>query len=233
MCMNRLKKEFRELQKNPIECIRACPKEDNWLEWHYVIEGSYGSPYDGGHYHGIVTFTQEYPMKPPSIQMITPSGRFQPNTRLCLSMSDYHPETWTPNWGIGTILLGLNSFMTDSAATVGSIETSQEYKRIHALSSLENNCKNSDFVALFPDLVELRKQRVEEKQRKLEASIANGENGPVLVDINNSTTDNIKNGTNNNNKMAASRGSGMSPLALVAVIGAIIASLYVIFHSVS
>lgn len=31
-------------------------------------------------------------MKPPSVIMITPSGRFQPNARICMSMSDFHPE---------------------------------------------------------------------------------------------------------------------------------------------
>lgn len=33
----------------------------------------------------------QYPYKPPSIQMFTPSGRFQTNTKLCLSMTDFHP----------------------------------------------------------------------------------------------------------------------------------------------
>ena len=28
--------------------------------------------------------------------MLTPNGRFKVATRLCLSMSDFHPETWNP-----------------------------------------------------------------------------------------------------------------------------------------
>ena len=31
--------------------------------------------------------------------------------RLCLSMSDYHPESWNPSWSIETLLVGLQSFM--------------------------------------------------------------------------------------------------------------------------
>jgi ubiquitin-conjugating enzyme E2 J2 len=73
----RLRKELIELRKKPIENIRAAPKESNILEWHYVIQGPKGSPYDGGFYHGTVTFPKEYPHKPPSIQMITPNGRFK------------------------------------------------------------------------------------------------------------------------------------------------------------
>lgn len=43
--------------------------------------------------------------------MITPSGRFQINARLCLSISDFHPDTWNPSWTVSTIIMGLISFM--------------------------------------------------------------------------------------------------------------------------
>ena len=36
----------------------------------------------------------DYPFKPPSLLMVTPNGRFETGQRLCLSMSDFHPETW-------------------------------------------------------------------------------------------------------------------------------------------
>lgn len=77
LCNTRLRKEFKDLQKNPVENIRAAPKEINILEWHYVIEGQKGSPFEGGFYHGTVVFPPEYPYKPPSIQMFTPNGRFK------------------------------------------------------------------------------------------------------------------------------------------------------------
>ena len=70
-----------------------------------------------GYYHGVLKFPTEYPYKPPSIIMFTTNGRFvckkglitfnlllkkkkrfKTNTRLCLSMSDFHPETWNPMW---------------------------------------------------------------------------------------------------------------------------------------
>ena len=31
--------------------------------------------------------------------------------RLCLSISDFHPDTWNPAWSVSTILTGLLSFM--------------------------------------------------------------------------------------------------------------------------
>ncbi len=49
----------------------ASPLESNILEWHYVIEGIAGSPYEKGWYHGTVIFPPEYPYKPPAIRMVT------------------------------------------------------------------------------------------------------------------------------------------------------------------
>ncbi len=65
----------------------------------------------GGFYLGKLVFPKDYPFKPPRIMMITPNGRFQTNTRLCLSISDFHPDTWNPAWSVATILTGLLSFM--------------------------------------------------------------------------------------------------------------------------
>jgi ubiquitin-conjugating enzyme E2 J2 len=66
-------------------------------------------------------FPKEYPLKPPGIQMITPSGRFYPKQRICLTISDYHPESWNPVWKVETIIVGLMSFMTSEENSVGSM----------------------------------------------------------------------------------------------------------------
>jgi len=91
-CLRRLQKDYVALQQAPLPHVTAVPNEDNLLEWHYCIEGPPGTPYAGGFYHGVLRFPVDYPYKPPSIMMFTKSGRFKPQTRLCLSMSDYHPE---------------------------------------------------------------------------------------------------------------------------------------------
>ena len=76
-----------------------------------MVAGPENSPYEGGYYHGKLIFPQQYPFKPPSILMMTPNGRFKCNVRLCLSISDFHPESWIPSWSTSTILTGLLSFM--------------------------------------------------------------------------------------------------------------------------
>ena len=111
------------LCKNPVENIEAVPLDSNILDWHYVIKGVDDSPYAGGYYHGKLKFPPEYPLKPPSVLMFTPNGRFSTNRRLCLSMSDFHPETWNPMWSVSSILTGLHSFILETTPTLGSIET--------------------------------------------------------------------------------------------------------------
>lgn len=135
--------------------IRAEPKPNNILEWHFVIQGDGldGTPYEGGQYHGKLVFPSDYPYKPPSIMMLTPSGRFETNKRLCLSMSDFHPETWVPAWSVASILNGVLSFMLESTPTVGSVERSlPERRRLAALSHAFNR-KTHMFRELFADLV--------------------------------------------------------------------------------
>jgi ubiquitin-conjugating enzyme E2 J2 len=157
ICVRRLTKELSALKKEPLTDPRmiVIPNESNILEMHYVIEGSPNTPYENGIYHGKLIFPKEYPLKPPSVLMITPSGRFQPNRRLCLSMSDFHPESWNPIWSISTILRGLYSFMVGTDPTLGSIDTSDVMKRKLASSSLEYNINNTPiFSRLFPEYVE-------------------------------------------------------------------------------
>ncbi|XP_037084521.1 ubiquitin-conjugating enzyme E2 J2-like, partial [Pollicipes pollicipes] len=141
----RLRRDYMRLKADPVPYISAEPLPSNILEWHYIVRGPEGTPYVGGLYHGMLRFPSEYPFRPPSIYMITPNGRFKPNTRLCLSISDFHPDTWNPSWSVSTILTGLLSFMLEVSPTVGSIETSDYEKRMYAHHSLQYNINDPTF----------------------------------------------------------------------------------------
>lgn len=181
----RLTKEYKTITANPPPYIVARPNDENILEWHYVITGPPKTPYENGQYHGILRFPLDYPFKPPSISMITPNGRFSCNTRLCLSMSDYHPDTWNPTWSVLTILTGLLSFMTDNEQTTGSINTTDSVKsKLAAESKKYNTNENTRFATIFPELhtatkqellaieEEIKKQKfLESKQHETEASV--------------------------------------------------------------
>ncbi|CAD7935472.1 unnamed protein product [Amoebophrya sp. A25] len=163
----RLLTEFRRILKNPIEYIDARPLETNLLEWHFVISGVQ-DPYTGGKYHGILEFPPDFPMKPPSIKMLTPSGRFEINKRICLSMSDFHKESWNPAWTIEKILIGLMSYMYEETnESIGSILESKEDRRRYAKASSYFNAQNEIYVELFHAVEEEEQQEQLQKLRTL------------------------------------------------------------------
>ncbi|OAP59930.1 hypothetical protein AYL99_04932 [Fonsecaea erecta] len=131
----RLVREYEAIQRSPPPFIQAHPSESNILEWHYILTGAPNTPYEGGQYHGTLIFPPDYPFAPPAIRMHTPSGRFQPSTRLCLSISDYHPQLFNPAWSVSTILIGLMSFMNSEEMTAGSVGGSSTERKWHAARS--------------------------------------------------------------------------------------------------
>ncbi|XP_047506124.1 ubiquitin-conjugating enzyme E2 J2-like [Pieris napi] len=178
---SRLKQDYLRLKNDPVPYVTAEPVPSNILEWHYVVKGPEKSPYEGGYYHGKIMFPREFPFKPPSIYMITPNGRFKTNTKLCLSITDFHPDTWNPAWSISTILTGLLSFMLEKTPTLGSIETSDYQKRCLAAESLEINLKNEMFCELFPAYVDEIEELLKQRQQALLQTENNSNNSESEV----------------------------------------------------
>lgn len=139
------------MQREPPPFIWAAPDEKNILTWNYLIRGPPDSPFAGGEYHGVLLFPSEYPFKPPGIKMYTPSGRFQPDKKICFSMSDFHPGSWNPAWSVQTILTGLLSFMLSDEMTTGSVTSSDSHKKAFAARSHSWNLTQSRFRDAFPE----------------------------------------------------------------------------------
>ncbi|CAN7063874.1 unnamed protein product [Brassica oleracea var. botrytis] len=171
-CIKRLQKEYRALCKEPVSHVVARPSPNDILEWHYVLEGSEGTPFAGGYYYGKIKFPPEYPYKPPGITMATPNGRFMTQKKICLSMSDFHPESWNPMWSVSSILTGLLSFMMDTSPTTGSVNTTVAEKQRLAKSSLAFNCKTPAFRKLFPEYVEKYNQEQLAEQAEAQQTAA-------------------------------------------------------------
>mmetsp|Transcript_13677 Transcript_13677/g.32176 ORF Transcript_13677/g.32176 Transcript_13677/m.32176 type:complete len:665 (-) Transcript_13677:53-2047(-) len=152
--IRRLHRDYEKMQKSPNPQIEVRPS-DNMLVWHFVLHNlPQDCPYHEGCYHGMINFPQEYPHKPPSLRMVTPSGRLQVNTSLCLSMTEFHPESWNPAWSVETILVGLLSFfISDKEAGYGSVKKSEEVRKQLAAQSWETNAQDSTFRELFPEFL--------------------------------------------------------------------------------
>ncbi|XP_077408611.1 ubiquitin-conjugating enzyme E2 J1 isoform X2 [Vanacampus margaritifer] len=139
--VKRLMKEAAEL-RDPTEHYHAQPLEDNLFEWHFSVRGPPDSDFDGGVYHGRIVLPPEYPMKPPSIILLTPNGRFEIGKKICLSISGHHPETWQPSWSIRTALIAIIGFMpTKGEGAIGSLDYTPEERRVLAKKSQDFCCE--------------------------------------------------------------------------------------------
>ncbi|KDQ59458.1 hypothetical protein JAAARDRAFT_33028 [Jaapia argillacea MUCL 33604] len=136
--VKRIMQEARELANDPSTDYSAAPLEDDIFEWHCTLRGPPGTEFEGGLYHFRILLPAEYPFRPPSIMMLTPSGRFELNTKICISFTNYHEELWQPAWGVRTAIVGLQGFFPlkgQAAVGVGSLEYPVvERKRLAALS---------------------------------------------------------------------------------------------------
>lgn len=143
------------------EGIWLAAEKDNLQRIHFVFPGPVDTPQHGGLFHGMILVNDNYPHSPNSIYMFTPTGRLQvseyppnPNNRgICMTMSSYHPEEWSPLWTFRTMILGLISHMNDSKAEGkgllhGKNQKSYTAKSIEAI-------KNDEIVkSLFPELIQ-------------------------------------------------------------------------------
>ncbi|KAK3069853.1 hypothetical protein LTR53_011489 [Teratosphaeriaceae sp. CCFEE 6253] len=140
--IKRILKEASELANQPSSDYHAAPLETDLFEWHFTIRGPPSpSPFEGGLYHGRVVLPPAYPLKPPSFRFLTPTGRFEVNREICLSISGHHEETWQPAWGIRTALVAIRSFMDTSASgQLGGMDASEEARKRMAGQSAGWRC---------------------------------------------------------------------------------------------
>lgn len=132
--LTRVKNEWKKLQKEPPERWHAAPlRKDKLNEWHFTVMGPHATDYEGGIYHGRLQLPKEYPWKPPAISLLSPTGRFEVNKKICLSISHYHPESWTPTWGIRTVIEALVSYFPaedkEAKLSIGAENCTAEKRR--------------------------------------------------------------------------------------------------------
>ena len=135
----RLTKE-KEDNKTPDEFFYVQPVGTDMFKWHFTLRGMPGSAYEGGLYHGYFDIPNDYPFSPPNIFFMNESGRYQPNTKICLTITTYHKEEWSPAWTIRSMTQAVSSHFVVDDSGIGSITKSAAERKKIAVSSRAYVC---------------------------------------------------------------------------------------------
>ena len=113
--MRRLQKDLKEIRDSeiPLVGVTAAPLDDSIFKWHANIRGPVDTVYAGGVFHLEITFPEDYPVSPPSIQLCTDVPHANVfRRRLCLDMLEENSsgawyQGWTSAYTVQSILIQL------------------------------------------------------------------------------------------------------------------------------
>lgn len=108
----RILKEIKKLETEPIVGIYAEPEKDNPRYFKVMIAGPKDSPYEGGLFKLQLYLPEEYPMVPPKVLFM--SKIYHPNIdflgRICL---DILKKNWSPALQVRAVLLSVQSLLSE------------------------------------------------------------------------------------------------------------------------
>jgi ubiquitin-protein ligase len=142
--VKRVLKEIKDLKSRPIsERGFSISFDESNLQEFFAIIRSLDGCYHGGEYILKIKLPNDYPYSPPVISCETPNGRFSPGTNICLNISHFHSESWSPLITLEKIILSVMSvFYDESISGVGSIQETPARKSFLAQTSNEYNKKH-------------------------------------------------------------------------------------------
>jgi len=137
-----LKKQLRDLNKNPVDGFSAGLVDDsNVFEWEVLIVGPPDTLYEGGFFKARLTFPPEYPNLPPKMKFVSEiwHPNIYANGNVCISI--LHPpgedkwgyekasERWLPIHTVESILLSVISMLsTPNDESPANIEAAKEWR---------------------------------------------------------------------------------------------------------
>ena len=108
----RLMRDFKRLQDDPPAGVSGAPCDDNIMQWNSVIFGPSETPFEDGTFKLTITFTEDYPNKPPKVRFV--SKMFHPNVyadgAICL---DILQNRWSPTYDVSAILTSIQSLLDE------------------------------------------------------------------------------------------------------------------------
>lgn len=146
----RIMNEQLKLKKVKLGFAQIFSNENDPREFHFLLKGHDDSEYKGGYYIGKINLDKDYPSKAGDFMMLTPSGRFQINKKICLSNSAYHQSEHSPLWTIENMVIGMASIFHEEDRdkngkpknSISHMYDSKEQRKNYASQTLSYNMEN-------------------------------------------------------------------------------------------
>lgn len=121
-----LRRQLAELNKNPVEGFSAGLIDDNDIyRWEVLVIGPPDTYFEGGFFKAHLTFSKDYPVKPPKMKFVTEI--WHPNISktgdVCISILhdpgedrygyERPEERWLPIHTVETIMVSVISMLAD------------------------------------------------------------------------------------------------------------------------
>ncbi|CAE7722996.1 Ubc6, partial [Symbiodinium sp. CCMP2592] len=109
----RLLRDFKKVTADAPTGVSAAPVGDDLFKWSAIIFGPSGTAWEGGVWKLDLSFSPEYPQKPPDVRFQTEV--FHPNVfpdgQICLDL--LKASGWSPAYDVCTILVAIQSLLAD------------------------------------------------------------------------------------------------------------------------
>ena len=79
-------------------------------------------------------------MSPPDIYFMNENGRYQTNKKICLTITSYHKESWSPAWTLRTMTAAIIAYFVTEDNGIGSIKNTPSKRKDLAKKSVDYKC---------------------------------------------------------------------------------------------
>eukprot|EP01065_Artemidia_motanka_P021159 TRINITY_DN2526_c0_g1_i1.p2 TRINITY_DN2526_c0_g1~~TRINITY_DN2526_c0_g1_i1.p2 ORF type:complete len:286 (+),score=115.99 TRINITY_DN2526_c0_g1_i1:70-858(+) len=144
MARAHLQKQLKDLMKHPVGGVKV--EATDLMKWDVYLLGPDQTPYEGGCFRAALSFTEEFPMKPPELRFISEfwHPNVYPDGVVCISI--LHPPgvdslnalesasmRWTPVQSLEKVLLSVISMIADpdpsEAGAPANVDALVEWRR--------------------------------------------------------------------------------------------------------
>jgi len=128
--LKRIMKEINEHRDTKDRCYKLAFDERNPQTFYAIVSGLDGV-FTDGEYIMKIKLPDNYPFGAPVICFETPTGKFVPGSNICLNITHFHSETWSPLITLEKLINSLISLLGDKTIVhgIGFINTTDGDKK--------------------------------------------------------------------------------------------------------